>query len=86
MIQKTDSEEVTVLFDLVQEVFQKMLECVAWTFRKKPEESLQVLFFTGQVSLCYLLWALSGGWTPALKVSMPAFFGGMQIGSLELRD
>ncbi|KAK7801104.1 hypothetical protein U0070_022767 [Myodes glareolus] len=42
MIQKTDSEEVTVLFDLVQEVFQKMLECVAWTFRKKPEESLQL--------------------------------------------
>lgn len=44
-IQKTDSDEVTVLFDLVQEVFQKMLECVAWTFRKQPEESLQVLFF-----------------------------------------
>lgn len=42
MIQKTDSEEVTVLFDLVQEVFQKMLECVAWTFRKQPEESLQL--------------------------------------------
>ncbi|XP_057639200.1 condensin-2 complex subunit G2 isoform X2 [Chionomys nivalis] len=42
MIQKTDSEEVTVLFDLVQEVFQKMLECVAWIFRKQPEESLQL--------------------------------------------
>lgn len=41
-IQKTDSDEVTVLFDLVQEVFQKMLECVAWTFRKQPEESLQL--------------------------------------------
>ncbi|ERE72594.1 condensin-2 complex subunit G2 isoform 1 [Cricetulus griseus] len=43
MIQKTDSdEEVAVLFDSVQEVFQKMLECVAWTFRKQPEESLPV--------------------------------------------
>ncbi|CAH6779587.1 condensin-2 complex subunit G2 [Phodopus roborovskii] len=43
IIQKTDSDEkVTVLFDLVQEVFQKILECVAWTFRKQPEESLQL--------------------------------------------
>lgn len=44
VIQKTDSdEEITMLFDSVQEVFQKMLECVAWTFRKQPEESLPVL-------------------------------------------
>lgn len=51
MIQKTDSdEEVAVLFDSVQEVFQKMLECVAWTFRKQPEESLP-LFHSVQTPL-----------------------------------
>ncbi|XP_028629032.1 condensin-2 complex subunit G2 [Grammomys surdaster] len=41
MIHATDSDEkLTVLFDLVQEVFQKMLECVACIFKKQPEESL----------------------------------------------
>ncbi|XP_055463527.1 condensin-2 complex subunit G2 [Psammomys obesus] len=51
MIHRIDSdEEVTVLFDLVQEVFQKMLECVAGTFRKQPEESLP-LFHSIQTPL-----------------------------------
>ncbi|XP_023603797.1 condensin-2 complex subunit G2 isoform X4 [Myotis lucifugus] len=41
--QKTDSdEEVATLFDMVQKVFQKMLECMAWSFKKKPEEGLRV--------------------------------------------
>ncbi|XP_008831281.1 condensin-2 complex subunit G2 [Nannospalax galili] len=45
IIQKTDSnEEVTVLLDSVQEVFQKMLECVARTFRKQQEESVLLLY------------------------------------------
>lgn len=48
IIHKTDSDEkVTVLFDLVQEVFQKMLECIACIFRKQPEESLPVLCLNG---------------------------------------
>lgn len=51
MIHRIDSdEEVTVLFDLVQEVFQKMLECVAGTFRKQSEESLP-LFHSIQTPL-----------------------------------
>lgn len=42
--QKTDSdEEVATLFDMIQKVFQKMLECMAWSFKKKPEEGLRVL-------------------------------------------
>lgn len=47
--QKADSdEEVATLFDMVQKVFQKMLECMAWSFKKKPEEGLRVLnVFTG---------------------------------------
>lgn len=51
IIHKTDSDEkVTVLFDLVQEVFQKMLECIACIFRKQPEESLP-LFHSVQTPL-----------------------------------
>jgi condensin-2 complex subunit G2 len=43
MIQKRDSDEdVTALFDTVQEVFQKMLECIARSFRTQPEEGLRV--------------------------------------------
>ncbi|XP_036211329.1 condensin-2 complex subunit G2 isoform X4 [Myotis myotis] len=42
--QKTDSDkEVATLFDMVQKVFQKMLECMAWSFKKKPEEGLRLL-------------------------------------------
>uniref|UniRef100_A0A250Y6Z2 Condensin-2 complex subunit G2 n=1 Tax=Castor canadensis TaxID=51338 RepID=A0A250Y6Z2_CASCN len=45
MIQKRDSDEdVTALFDTVQEVFQKMLECIAWSFRTQPEEGLRLLY------------------------------------------
>lgn len=36
-------EEAAVLCDAVQKVFQKMLECVAWSFRKQPEEGLRLL-------------------------------------------
>lgn len=44
LTQKADSEkEVSTLFDLVQKVFQQMLECMARSFRKQPEEGLQVL-------------------------------------------
>lgn len=44
LIQKPDSdEEVAMLFDTVQKVFQKMLECMARSFRKQPEEGLRVL-------------------------------------------
>ncbi|XP_042556945.1 condensin-2 complex subunit G2 [Dipodomys spectabilis] len=45
LIQKTDSdEEVTALFDKVQEVFQKMLEYIARSFRTQPEEGLRLLY------------------------------------------
>ncbi|XP_058153602.1 condensin-2 complex subunit G2 [Dasypus novemcinctus] len=45
LIQKRDSdEEIVILFDTVQKVFQKMLECVAWTFKKQPEEGLRLLY------------------------------------------
>ncbi|XP_077007705.1 condensin-2 complex subunit G2 [Tamandua tetradactyla] len=45
LIQKTDSnEEILTLFDTVQKVFQKMLECVAWSFKKQPEEGLRLLY------------------------------------------
>lgn len=85
MIQKTDSEEVTVLFDLVQEVFQKMLECVAWTFRKQPEESLQVLFFSWPgltvLSAVGIEWWLHA----SPKGKHACILCGMQICSLELR-
>ncbi|KAG3277136.1 condensin-2 complex subunit G2 [Ictidomys tridecemlineatus] len=44
-IQKPDSDEViTVLYDTVQKVFQKMLESVARSFREQPEEGLQLLY------------------------------------------
>lgn len=45
LIQKTDSdEEVSMLLDTVQKVFQKMLECIARSFRKQPEEGLRLLY------------------------------------------
>ncbi|XP_058390207.1 condensin-2 complex subunit G2 isoform X1 [Diceros bicornis minor] len=45
LTQKTDSDkEVATLFDMVQKVFQKMLECMAWSFRKQPEEGLRLLY------------------------------------------
>uniref|UniRef100_A0A9L0R206 Condensin-2 complex subunit G2 n=1 Tax=Equus caballus TaxID=9796 RepID=A0A9L0R206_HORSE len=45
LMQKTDSDkEVATLFDTVQKVFQKMLECMAWSFRKQPEEGLRLLY------------------------------------------
>uniref|UniRef100_H0X5F2 Condensin-2 complex subunit G2 n=1 Tax=Otolemur garnettii TaxID=30611 RepID=H0X5F2_OTOGA len=45
LVQKTDSdEEVATLFDTVQKVFQKMLECMAWSFRNQPEDGLQLLY------------------------------------------
>ncbi|XP_057587842.1 condensin-2 complex subunit G2 isoform X2 [Hippopotamus amphibius kiboko] len=44
LVQKADSEEeVAALFDVVQKVFQQMLECMARGFRKQPEEGLQLL-------------------------------------------
>ncbi|XP_066241784.1 condensin-2 complex subunit G2 isoform X1 [Saccopteryx leptura] len=43
--QKIDSdEEVAMLFGMVQKVFQKMLECMAWNFKKQPEEGLRLLY------------------------------------------
>ncbi|XP_020741838.2 condensin-2 complex subunit G2 isoform X3 [Odocoileus virginianus] len=45
LTRKTDSEEeVAVVFDMVQKVFQRMLECMAWSFKKQPEEGLQLLY------------------------------------------
>ncbi|XP_060052856.1 condensin-2 complex subunit G2 isoform X2 [Erinaceus europaeus] len=45
LTQRTDSdEEVVVLFGTVQKVFQKMLECLARSFRKQPEEGLRLLY------------------------------------------
>lgn len=44
LMQKPDSdEEVATLSDMVQKVFQKLLECMARSFRKQPEEGLRVL-------------------------------------------
>lgn len=37
-------EEITTLFDTVQKVFQKLLECIARSFRKQPEEGLRLLY------------------------------------------
>lgn len=50
--QKTDSDEEGTLFDMVQKVFQKMLECMAWSFRKQPEEGLRVLTSLRAVVRC----------------------------------
>lgn len=36
-------EDVATLFDMVQKVFQKLLECMARSFKKQPEEGLRVL-------------------------------------------
>ncbi|XP_021096528.1 condensin-2 complex subunit G2 isoform X4 [Heterocephalus glaber] len=45
LIQERDSgEEVPVLFDTVQKVFQKMLESMARSFKKQPEEGLRLLY------------------------------------------
>ncbi|OWK06325.1 NCAPG2 [Cervus elaphus hippelaphus] len=45
LTRKTDSEEeVAAVFDLVQKVFQRMLECMARSFKKQPEEGLQLLY------------------------------------------
>lgn len=45
LMQKPDSdEEVATLFDMVQKVFQKLLECMARSFRKQPEEGLRLLY------------------------------------------
>uniref|UniRef100_A0A673TSS0 Condensin-2 complex subunit G2 n=1 Tax=Suricata suricatta TaxID=37032 RepID=A0A673TSS0_SURSU len=45
LIQKPDSDgEAVMLFDMVQKVFQKMLECMARSFRKQPEEGLRLLY------------------------------------------
>uniref|UniRef100_A0A8D1D901 Condensin-2 complex subunit G2 n=1 Tax=Sus scrofa TaxID=9823 RepID=A0A8D1D901_PIG len=45
LMQKTDSgEDVATLFDMVQKVFQQMLECMARSFRKQPEEGLRLLY------------------------------------------
>ncbi|XP_074049351.1 condensin-2 complex subunit G2 isoform X2 [Macrotis lagotis] len=45
LIQKSNSnEEVEAFFDLIQKVFQKMLECVAYSFKKQEEEGLQLLY------------------------------------------
>lgn len=44
LMQRPDpDEEVATLFDMVQKVFQKLLECMARSFRKQPEEGLRVL-------------------------------------------
>lgn len=40
--QNTETEEVTNLFHTLQNVFQKILECVAHRLEKKQEEGIQV--------------------------------------------
>lgn len=46
---QTDSDEkLATLFDMVQKVFQKLLECMAWSFRTHPEEGLRVLMSSSQ--------------------------------------
>ncbi|KAM5255154.1 condensin-2 complex subunit G2 [Ctenodactylus gundi] len=44
LIQKTDPDELMELLDTVQKVFQKVLECMAWSFKKQPEEGLRLLY------------------------------------------
>uniref|UniRef100_A0A8C7BUV2 Condensin-2 complex subunit G2 n=1 Tax=Neovison vison TaxID=452646 RepID=A0A8C7BUV2_NEOVI len=45
LMQRPDpDEEVATLFDMVQKVFQKLLECMARSFRKQPEEGLRLLY------------------------------------------
>ncbi|XP_044533723.1 condensin-2 complex subunit G2 [Gracilinanus agilis] len=45
LIEKPNSdEEIETFFDLIQKTFQKMLECVAYSFKKQQEEGLQLLY------------------------------------------
>ncbi|KAM6215890.1 condensin-2 complex subunit G2 [Rhynchocyon petersi] len=45
LIQKSVSkEDIVALFDTVQKVFQNMLECIARSFKKQPEEGLRLLY------------------------------------------
>lgn len=40
--QNTETEEVTNLFHTLQNVFQKILECVAHRLKKEQEKGIQV--------------------------------------------
>ncbi|XP_006874492.1 PREDICTED: condensin-2 complex subunit G2 [Chrysochloris asiatica] len=45
LIRKSDTnEDVVTLFDTVQKVFQHMLECIARSFKKQPEDGLRLLY------------------------------------------
>ncbi|NXT64568.1 CNDG2 protein, partial [Chaetops frenatus] len=43
LTQNTETEEVTNLFNTLQNVFQKILECVALRFKKQQEEGIQLI-------------------------------------------
>lgn len=50
--QNTETEEVTNLFHTLQNVFQKILECVAHRLKKEREEGIQVSYYS---SKCYVI-------------------------------
>lgn len=50
--QNTETEEVTNLFRTLENVFQKILECVAHRLEKKQEEGIQVSYYS---SNCYVI-------------------------------
>ncbi|XP_045877162.1 condensin-2 complex subunit G2 isoform X3 [Meles meles] len=43
-LMRRPDEDVATLFDMVQKVFQKLLECMARSFKKQPEEGLRLLY------------------------------------------
>lgn len=50
--QNTETEEVTNLFHTLQNVFQKILECVAHRLKKEQEKGIQVWYCS---SNCYII-------------------------------
>lgn len=52
LTQNTETDEVTNLFHTLQNVFQKILECVARRLKKQQEEGIQVSYYSLN---CYLM-------------------------------
>lgn len=50
--QNTETEEVTNLFQTLQHVFQKILECVAHRLKKEQEKGFQVSYYSSKCN-CY---------------------------------
>lgn len=55
LTQNTETDEVANLFQAVQTTFQKVLECVARSLKKRQKEGIQVSYYTWN---CYLIYRL----------------------------